>query len=129
MFVVFDCNIHANFNAPQHNRMDSIIKEQRRSKLKAIQYRIMQLFGDLDILSFVRTSRLNWTGNVNRMDSKKSQVFYNNPQGSRLGEGPKNRWWNIVQTDINKCKVINRKERSKNRADWEKCIRDLKDGI
>jgi hypothetical protein len=46
----------------------------------------MQLFGDLDILSFVRVSRLNWTGHVNRMDSKRkvSELFNNNPQGSRL---------------------------------------------
>jgi hypothetical protein len=31
----------------------------------------MQLFGDLVILYFVRISRLNWTGQVNRMDSKR----------------------------------------------------------
>jgi hypothetical protein len=49
----------------------------------------MQIFGDVDILTFVRISRVNWIGNVNRMDSKRSQVFNNNPQGSRLGGGPK----------------------------------------
>jgi hypothetical protein len=31
---------------------------------------LMQLFADLDILSCVRISRLNWIGHVNRMDSK-----------------------------------------------------------
>ena len=38
---------------------------------------LTQLFGDLDILSFVRKCRLNWIGHVNRMDSKRkvSQVF------------------------------------------------------
>ena len=34
--------------------------------------------------------------------------------------------WNVgtlcVQTDINRCKIANRKERSKNGADWEKSI-------
>ena len=46
----------------------------------------VQPFGDLDTLSFVRVSRLNWIGHVNRMDSKRkvSQVFSNNPQGSRI---------------------------------------------
>ena len=54
----------------------------------------MQLVRDLDILSFVRISRLNWISHVNRMDSKRkvSQVFNNNPQGSRLRGRPKNRW-------------------------------------
>ena len=46
----------------------------------------MQLFGDFDILRFVRISRLNWIGYVNRTDSKRklSQVFNNNHQGIRL---------------------------------------------
>ena len=66
----------------------------------------MQLFGDLDldILSLVRISLLNWMGQVNGMDSKEKQVKYifnNNPQGSRLREGPKNRWWNYKQVLIN----------------------------
>ena len=38
---------------------------------------LMQLFGVLGILSFVRISQLNWIGYVNRMDSeiKVSQVL------------------------------------------------------
>ena len=32
----------------------------------------MQLFGVLGILSFVRRSRLNWIGHVNRMDIKRN---------------------------------------------------------
>jgi len=54
---------------------------------------------------------------------KVCQVFYNNSQGSRLRGRPKNRWWNCVQTDINRCKIKNWKERSKNTADWEKSIK------
>jgi hypothetical protein len=52
---------------------------------------MMQLLGDLDILSFVRISRLKWIGHVNRMDSKgkASQIFKNYPQGSRLRGRPK----------------------------------------
>jgi hypothetical protein len=46
----------------------------------------------------------------------------NNPQGHRLRGRPKNRWWNCVQTYINRCKIENWKERSKNRDDWEKSI-------
>ena len=88
----------------------------------------MQLFGDLVILSFVRIIRPNWIGHVKRMDSRRevSQVFYNNPQESRLRVRPKNRWRNCVQTDINKCKITNWKEGSKNRADWEKSIKEVK---
>jgi hypothetical protein len=88
----------------------------------------MQLFGDLDILSFVRESRLHWIGHVDRMDSKRhvSQVFRNNPQGSRLRGRSENKWWNCVQTDINRCKIKNCKEWSKNRVDWEKSFEEAK---
>ena len=45
---------------------------------------LMQLFGDLDILSFVIVRQLNWIGHVNRMEGKRkvSQVFNINSQGS-----------------------------------------------
>jgi len=75
----------------------------------------MQLFGNLDILPFVRISRLNWIGYVNRMDSE-SQVFNNKPQGRRLRRRPKNKWWNCLQTDTNKCKIKNWKERPKKQS-------------
>ena len=76
---------------------------------------LIVLLGDLDILSLVRISRLNWICHLNRMGSKRkvSEVFNNNPKGSRLRVRPKNRWWNCIRTDINKCKITNWKERSK----------------
>jgi hypothetical protein len=54
------------------------------------------------------------------------QVFNNNPQGTRQKKKKKNRWWNCVQTDMNKCKITNWKKRSKNRADWKKLIKEVK---
>ena len=86
----------------------------------------MQLFGDLDIFLFGRLRQLNWIGHVNGMGSKRkvSPLFNNNPQGSRLRGRPRNRWWNCVETDINKCKITNLKDRSKNRDDWEKSTKE-----
>jgi hypothetical protein len=37
---------------------------------------LMQLFGDLDILSFVRTGQLNWIGYANRMDRERKVIKY-----------------------------------------------------
>jgi len=87
----------------------------------------MQLFGDLDILSFVIVSRLTWIGHGNRMDSKRnvSQAFDNIPQGSRLRGQRTNRWWNCVQTGINNCQFKSRKGRLRSRAAlWEKSIKE-----
>jgi hypothetical protein len=57
---------------------------------------------------------------------KVCQVFYNNPQGSRLSGRSKGGWWNCVQTVVNKCKIKNWKDMSRNRADWEKSIKEAK---
>ena len=36
----------------------------------------MQLFGDLDILSFVKTGRLDWIGYASRMDRERQVIEY-----------------------------------------------------
>jgi hypothetical protein len=73
---------------------------------------LIQLFADLDTLSFFRIHLLNLIGHVNRMEStrKVSQVFNTNPQGSQLRGRPKNSWWNCLQTDINACKITDWQE-------------------
>jgi len=67
-------------------------------------------------------------GRDNCTDSKRkeSKIFNNNPQGRQLVGPPKNRWLNCVETDINKCKITNWKESSRNRADWEKAMNEAK---
>jgi len=56
---------------------------------KAYNKEFMQLFGDLDILSFGRISRLNRIGHVNRMASKRKLIqVFDNPHASRLRERP-----------------------------------------
>jgi hypothetical protein len=76
----------------------NILRILRRIKLnenwrKRYNKESVQLFGDLNILSFVRISLLNWIGRVIRIDRKRevSQVLNNNPQGSRLGGRRKTR--------------------------------------
>jgi hypothetical protein len=61
------------------------------NSIKSCYTELTELFGNLDILSFVRISRFNWIGRVYRMNNKRkvSQVFNNNLQGSRLRGRPK----------------------------------------
>jgi hypothetical protein len=86
----------------------------------------MQLYGDLDIVSFIRMNR--WIGRVNRMDNKRTvyQVFGNQPQGSRPRGRPKSRWWDCVYGDIRKCRIRNWEQRSKSREDWMMSIKEAK---
>ena len=40
---------------------------------------MMNLYEDVDIISFIRLSRLKWIGHVNRMDKERKvyKIFYN----------------------------------------------------
>ena len=83
--------------------------------------------GDWILVSVTkRTSSVEWIDYVNRMGSKRkvSQVFNNNPQGSRLRGQPKNRWWNCVQILITA--KLKTGKRYKKRADWVKSIMEAK---
>jgi hypothetical protein len=53
-------------------------------------------------------------------------VFANQPQGSRPTGRPKSRWWDCVNGDIRKCKIRNWEQRSKNREDWTRYIKEAK---
>jgi hypothetical protein len=85
----------------------------------------MQLFGDLDKLSFVRVSLLNWIGRANRMDckGKVSQVFEDNPQGSRLRGRQKIDGGTVYKRILINAKLKTKKRGKKNRADWERSIK------
>jgi len=39
------------------------------------------------------------------------------------------RWWNCLQTNINRCKIKNWKVRAKNRAELEKSTKEVKTSI
>jgi hypothetical protein len=88
----------------------------------------MQLYGDLNIVSFIRINRLRWIGHVNTMDNKRMvyQAFANQPQGSRPRGRPKSRWWDCVYGDVKKCKIRNWEQRSKNREDWMRSVKEAK---
>ena len=60
------------------------------------------------------------------VQEKQNQVFNIIPKGSWLGDDVNTDGGIFVQTGINKFKITNLKQKSKNRADWEKSIKEEK---
>jgi hypothetical protein len=89
---------------------------------------LMQLFGDLDILSFVGISRLNWIGHVNRMDNTRTvrQVFNINPQGRRLRGRLKTDGGTVYKQILINPKLRIAHRGKKTRVAWEKSIKEAK---
>jgi hypothetical protein len=55
-----------------------------------------------------------------------SQVFNNNPQGSRPRGRPRNRWWNVYKQILRSVNLTTGKKGKKNRVDWERAIKEAK---
>ena len=87
---------------------------------------LMEMYGDLDVISFIKLNRLRWIGHVSRMDANKKvhQVCYIHPQGKRLRGRPKNRWWDSVQKDISKCKIKCWTQLAKDRGIWRRTLQE-----
>jgi hypothetical protein len=88
---------------------------------------LIQLYGDLDIVSFIRINKLRWIVHVDRMDNKRTvyQVFANQSQGSRPRGRPKSRWWDCVYGDINLRSETGNTGR-KIYEDWMRSIKETK---
>ena len=89
---------------------------------------LIQLLGDPDIVSNVRLDRLRWIGHTNRMSNnrKVKQIFKLQPQGTRLRGRPKNKWWDCVHEDLEKCKIKNWEQLSMDRDVWRRLIEEAK---
>jgi hypothetical protein len=55
-----------------------------------------------DRLALVRDGRLNWIGNINRMDDTRrvKKNFSSQLEGVRTKGRPRSRWWECVWRDI-----------------------------
>ena len=85
---------------------------------------LMALYEDLDIVSFIKLNWLRWIGHIHRMENtrKITQVFYNNPQGSRQRGRPSFRRLDDVQTDLEKCGFRDWKPNVKDREEWRRLM-------
>ena len=53
----------------------------------------MNFYEDVDVLSIIGLSGLRWIGHVDSMDKERKvyNIFYNQPQGTRIRGRPKSR--------------------------------------
>jgi len=89
----------------------------------------MQLLGNLDMLHFVRTVGLNWTGHVDRMVSTRKVIRISNdePQERRLRGRPKTDGGTVYRRILIGAKLKNgKRSEKKKRVDGEKAITEAK---
>lgn len=89
---------------------------------------IYQLYDDIDIIFFIRVSRLRWLGHVYRMEDDnpcrrilEEKIYNKRPRGR-----PRHRWWNAVLEDIERLRVRDWKAKSRDRDEWRGIISEAR---
>jgi hypothetical protein len=77
------------------------VNERNVWRIKSNQERRC-MYQDLDLVTTVRKSRLQWLGHVHRMSSQKGpkMALEGSPGGSRRKRRPSKRWLDDVQDDM-----------------------------
>jgi hypothetical protein len=81
-----------------------------------------------NIFRFIKSQRLAWCGNVNRMDDNKSvkAIMTWNTIDRRSRGRPKTRWKDDVEADVRAMKITNLKTSVKDKLAWKKIVEQAK---
>ena len=85
---------------------------------------INEILKGKNIIGFLKKSRLNWLGHVERMidDNNVQKIKRWKPMSKRPIGRPKTRWEDDVMDDINNTNVGNWKKVIQNRDSWKKVV-------
>jgi hypothetical protein len=123
------------------------LKENIKSKLRVLERKVLRriygptkesdgtwrikwneelnrLFGNKNIVNYIKAQKLAWFGHVHRMpdNSMVKKVYEWSPTLTRSLGRPKNRWEDDVKSDITNMKITNWKNCIKNRSKWKEFV-------
>ena len=83
------------------------------------------MFGDMELVYFIRINILKWISHVNRMcaDRITKRIFNNQPEGNGRRGRPTNHWLNFIQPDLKERKMFGWKIRPIDRDGWKRSRR------
>lgn len=89
---------------------------------------LRQLYGDTDLVSFIKAGRIRWLGHVERMaaDRVPRKILYGQPGGARRRGRPPLRWLEDVETDVRKLGVRRWRAAASDRDEWRRIVEKAK---
>lgn len=86
------------------------------------------LYGESDLVTEIKRSRLRWLGHVQRMEDSNpvKKVFLGKPQGRRSRGRPRKRWLEDVEEDLHSMGVRGWRRKAVDRAEWANVIKEAK---
>jgi hypothetical protein len=100
-------------------KMDNIWRIRYNHELKA-------LYGEPDIVQFIKIGKLRWAGHVSRMDEERvpSRLLNAIPEGRRTQGGQRKRWSDSVNRDARTLGIANWRRAAQDRTRWRQYLRD-----
>ncbi|PSN58501.1 hypothetical protein C0J52_00774 [Blattella germanica] len=87
---------------------------------------LTQLYKNPNIITLIKTKRIEWIGHVSRMDGGRSikKIFERKFEGRRDGGRPRLRWTDCVERDLCSLGVRNWRRKAENRNEWAIIIKE-----
>jgi hypothetical protein len=81
-----------------------------------------------NVVRFIKPQRLRWAAHINRMDTTRTvkKLTEWEPCASRPGGRPRLRWLDQVEEVLQIMKVRNWRQKSKDRSQWNKILKQAK---
>jgi hypothetical protein len=89
-------------------------------------HELKALYGEPDIVRFIKIGRLRWAGHVTRMDDGRvpSRLLNATPEGRRTQGGQRKRWLDAVNRDARLLGIADWRRAAQNRTTWRQNLRD-----
>lgn len=82
------------------------------------------LYKETNIIGIVRSQRLRWLGHIERMSEERvPRMIITRTIGGKKRQGrPRTRWKTDVERDLRQLKIINWKQKAKDREQWKRIV-------
>lgn len=95
---------------------------------RRFNHELYELYGEPDIVKFIKINRLRWFGHVLRMGEERVplKMLDGHPDGTRRAGRPKGRWKDAVESNLKSLRISDWRTLARNRSGWKSMLEEAK---
>ena len=85
---------------------------------------MMELYGEPDIVTVIKSQWLRWLGYVERIPEGRSlkMVRWGTIDARKRRGRPRSRWWSEIRRDLEGARIRGCREKAANRGEWRRTV-------